>query len=186
MYFLVAGVLVIACFIGFPILLYVVLKKLGYPKTGKILSITCSIIILIIALLTIFEDQLFFKKNAKKLLSEQDIALIDEFEIIENKSMTAIGEYYHTFSLKISPKDKQLIIDQIKKSENFKSLNDKIEDFLSISERYEGGKIIQNYEDSSQFVREYLKSNERGYEPTYRKIEIEKTDNKLIFEEIDD
>ena len=172
--------------IGLVILLYIVPKKLGYPKTGKTLSIIFCVIILTVALMTIFEDQLFFKKDATKLLLEQDITLIDNFEIIENKSMSAIGDYYHTFSLRISPKDKQFIIGQIKGSENFKGLNDKIEDLLHTSDNYEGKKITQNYEDSLQFIREYFKPNGQGYAPTYRKIEIDKKDNKLTFEDIDE
>ncbi|MBW4362459.1 hypothetical protein [Flavobacterium taihuense] len=40
-------------------------------------------------------------------------------EILENKSMSSIGDYYHTFTLKISEKDKTRIINEIKSSKNF-------------------------------------------------------------------
>ena len=187
--FLLIGLLIlffIVLPIGLVVLLYLVPKKLGFSKTGKTLFIIFSFIILTVALMTIFGDQLFFKKDAAKLLLEQNIKLIDNFEIIENKSMSAIGDYYHIFSLRISPKDKKLIIGQIKNSENFKGLNDKIEDLLHTSHKYEGKKITQNYEDSLQFIREYFKPNGQRYAPTYRKIQIDKKDNKLTFEDIDE
>ena len=53
-------------------------------------------------------------------------------------------------------------------------------------DKYTGKKITQNYEDSTRFVREYFEPNGQGYAPTYRRIEIDKTENKLIFEDIDE
>lgn len=57
--------------------------------------------------MSIFEDELFTKNEAKELLKEQNIQLKDVMEILENKQMSSIGEYYHTFTLKISEKTKQ-------------------------------------------------------------------------------
>jgi hypothetical protein len=53
--------------------------------------------------------------------------------------------------------------------------------------KYFGSKIIQNYESENQFVRECFEpSGKKNYAPTYRKIEINKQDNKLIFEDIEE
>lgn len=184
--FILVGLIVIALAGGLTFLFYWIPKKMGYPKPGKILSTIVGFAFVVLTGLIIFQDQLFSKSDARKLLAEQDINLTDKFEIIENKSMSAIGDYYHTFSLRISIKDKQVIIGQIKSSHNFKGLNERPEDILHIEDRYKGKKITQNYEDSVQFVREYFEPNGEGYAPTYRKIEIDKKENILTFEDIDD
>ncbi len=185
--FIIVGIIFLAVAVGLTFLSYWIPKKFGYPKVGRYLAITLGILFSILSIYTIFEDQFFFKRDARKLLNEQDIHLTDDFEIIENKSMSGIGDYYRTFSLTISEHDKQLIIEQIKKSENFKGLKDNKSDIMHSTDRYFGHKQIQNYEDENQFVREYFEpSGKKNYAPTYRKIEINKTDNKLIFEDIDE
>lgn len=184
--FLLVGLIVIALTVGLVFLFYWVPKKMGYPKFGKILSAIVGIFFVVLAVLIIFEDQLFSKNDAKKLLAEQDITLTDKFEIIENKSMSGAGDYYHTFSLRISLKDKQVVIGQIKKSANFKGLNENPKDLLLTQDRYRGKKSIQNYESPTTFVREYFEPNGEGYAPTYRRIEIYKKDNKIVFEDIED
>jgi hypothetical protein len=185
--------LLILVFIGIPIglgfLFYFVSKKLGYPKTAKYLTITYGLFVLIIGLYIAFEDQLFSKNNARELVEEQDIKLTDDFELLKNESISAIGDYYHTFTLKISERDKQNAIAKIKSIENFKSDNGSIETLMyqSAHDRYFGKKVIQNYETENSFVREYFEpSGREGYAPTFRRISISKTDNKLTFEDIDE
>lgn len=173
--------------IGLGCLLYFVPKRLGYPKTGKYLTLIFGLLVLTIVLFIFFEDQLFTKGNAKELVEEQKISLTDKFDLIENKSMSAIGDYYHTFTLKISERDKQKAIEQIKNSTDFKKLGEPTVDFLSTNtDMYNGQKQIQNYETEYGYVREYFKPNGKGYAPTYRRISIDKKENKLTFEDIDD
>ena len=143
---------------------------------------------LTITFLIIFEDQLFTKNRANKLVEEQGIELIDEFELVHNESMTAIGDYYHTFTLEISEKDKQRAISEIKNSDNFQLDNHSIDykPYLS-KNRYFGPKVIQNYETEYAFVREYFEpSGQKGYAPTFRRISISKSKNELTFEDIDE
>lgn len=184
--FILVGLIVLALAVGLTFLFYWIPKKMRYPKLGKILSTIVGFAFVVLTGLIIFEDQLFSKNDARKLLAEQDIILTEKFEIIENKSMSAIGDYYHTFSLRISIKDKQMIIRQIKSSQNFKGLNERPEDISHTEDRYKGKKIIQSYEDSLQFVREYFEPNGVGCAPTYRKVEIDKKGNLLTFEDIDE
>ena len=185
--FILVGLIIIALAIGLIFLSYWLPKKLGYPKLGKALAKLLGLSFIILTVYIVFEDQLFSKKDAIKLLTEQDIHLLDKFEIIDNKSMSAPGDYYHSFNLKITDKDKQLIISQIKNSPNFKGLKDQKEDLLLLNEdRYLGKKLKQNYEDEFQFVREYYEPNGKGIAPTYRKIEIDKKESKLTFEDIDE
>ena len=184
--------LLILVFIGIPIglglLFYFIPKKLGYPKTAKYLTIAYGLFVLAIGLYIAFEDQFFTKNNAIELVEEQDFKLNDKFTLTENKSMSAIGDYYHTFTLDISERDKENAITKIKSSDNFKTDNSSINEMLYLSDkRYFGPKVIQNYETENSYVREYFQpSGRKGYAPTFRRISISKTKNELTFEDIDE
>ena len=189
--FILIGLFILV-FVGLPLglgcLFYFVPKKLGYPKTGKYLTLTFGLLVLTLVLWTVFEDQLFTKGNAKELVEEQQILLDDKFELKENKSMSAIGDYYHTFTLEISERDKQNAILKIKSSDNFKADNTSIDQLLYLSDqRYFGPKVTQNYETENAYVREYFQpSGQEGYAPTFRRLSISKTNNELTFEDIDE
>jgi hypothetical protein len=190
--YLYIGLLVLV-FVGIPIglglLFYFVPKKLGYPKTAKYLTIAYGLFILAIGLFIAFEDKLFTKNNAKELVEEQDIKLTDEFELLKNESMSAIGDYYHTFTLKISERNKQDAISKIKSADNFKADNGSIETLMyqAAPDRYFGKKVTQNYETENSYVREYFEpSGHKDYAPTFRRISISKADNELTFEDIDE
>lgn len=185
------GALILA-FIGIPIgialLLYFVPRKLGYPKTAKYLTIIYGLIVLTIVFLALFEDQLFTKSDAKKLVEEQNIQLRDKFDLINNSSSSAIGDYYHTFTLKISESDKQEAIKTIRNSKDFQPDEKLVDSVLYLrNDRYFGPKIIQNYQTDSSYVREYFQpSGQQGNAPTYRRISISKTKSELTFEDIDE
>lgn len=189
--FLLIG-LYILVFVGLPIglvcLFYFVPIKLGYPKIGKYLAIVFGVLVLTLVLWTVFEDQFFTKDNAEELVEEQQILLEDNFELQKNKSMSAIGDYYHTFTIIISERDKQKAILKIKSADNFKTENSSIEETLYLSnKRYFGPKVTQNYETEKAYVREYFQpSGQEGYAPTFRRILISKTKNELTFEDIDE
>lgn len=188
--FILIGLLIVV-FVGAPLgvvyLGYILLKKLGYPKVGKYLSIMIGLFVVSLVLITVFQDQLFTKNNAKTLVEEQGIFLSDSFEIENNKSMSAIGDYYHTFTLAISVQDKAKAIEKIKSSANFKSPDVAVVDLLyEATDRYNGPTVTQNYETEESYVKEYFKPNGEGYAPTFRRISINKRENKLVFEDIDD
>ncbi len=178
--FLIAG--------GIIYLFYWIPKKLGYPKAGRVLATILTLSLGTAIVLAVFEDELFTKSDAEELLAEQNVKLKDNFEIIENKSMSAIGEYYHTFTLRVSEKDKIGIMREIKRSSNFAVLNEAESTRYSDNTKdyYTGPKRIKNYETETQFVRELFEPKGKGYAPTYRKIKIDKTEKKLIFEDIDE
>ncbi len=185
--FLIAGILIlVAIIIGIVWLCFWIPKKCGYPKFGKYFSILVGTLIAIFILTGIFEDELFSKNDAKELLKEQNIELVDEFELTENKSMSGIGDYYHTFTLKITNRDKNKIIEEIQKAKNFNSDLKTENYFENRDDYYNGPKRIKNYETKNQFVRELFQPNGDNYAPTWRKIEIDKKSNLLTFEDIDD
>jgi hypothetical protein len=134
----------------------------------------------------IFEDELFSKKDALKLLEKHQIVLLDDFTIIENSSSWSIGDYIHSFELEISVKDKNRIIEQIKKVENFK----KLEEFPYVdslkNKKLKVDEIrILYYENKHNFVIEYYKNSGEGIVPIDQTIFVEKNDNILHFIEID-
>lgn len=181
----IIGFILIFVTLGIIFLAYWIPKKLGYPKAGIYISIILTLLIVIITTLTIFEDDLFTKSDAQKLLIEQNIQIKDDFDLKENKSMFSPGDYYHTFTLIISPNDKLRIIKEIKISSNFVK-TDQSESYLDNQDYYYNGpKRIKNYETDEKFVRELFEPHGKGYAPTWRKIEIDKKANKLIFEDID-
>ncbi len=184
--YFIALLIIITIIIGTVFIIYWLPKKLGYPKIGKYLSIFVAFSFLIIILMSIFEDELFSKNEAKQLLKEQNIELKEEFEISENKSMSSIGDYYHTFTLEISENDRKRIIYEIQNSENFKKDKETESYFDNTDDYYKGPKRVKNYETEKQFIRELFEPQGKGYAPNWRKIGIYKTENKLKFEDIDE
>jgi len=167
-------------------ILYSIPTKSGQKKLGIFLSSIVGLFFIYIAVSMIFEDELFSKNEAENLLVEQNINLNNDFEILENKSMSAIGDYYHTFTLKITAEDKIKIINEIRNSKNF-NRGPKIDNYFDNEEDYYNGpKRIKNYETEKQFVRELFEPQGKGYAPTLRKIEVDKNENILTFEDIND
>lgn len=172
--------------IGFIFLAYWIPKKMGYSKVGKYISIILTLLIVIMTTLSMFDDQLFSKTDAEKLLTEQGIQLHENFKLEENESMSGIGDYYHTFTLTITVNDKKRIINEIKSSLNFNN-EKQVESYLdNRTDYYTGPKRIKNYETEAEYVRELFEPQGEGYAPTWRKIKIEKKNNKLTFEDIDE
>lgn len=184
--------LTVLAFLGLPVgiayLLYFVPRKVGHPKAGKYLAIAFGTVVLVGTLWIVFEDQLFTRGNVKDLLQEQQIVLMDDFNIQDNHSSFAIGDYYHTFTLAISSRDRKRVIAKIKSSPGFKRNTSEIDSPLYLrQDRYMGPKIVQNFETEDSYVRAYFQpSGKKGYAPTYRRIFVSKTENKLTFEDIDE
>lgn len=183
--------LLILVFIGIPVgvglLLYFVPKKLGYPKVAKYLSIAYSLFVLLIVLFFACLDRLFTNEDANRLIKEQGFKFKDEFILQKNESSFGIGDYYHTFTLKISKRDKLEAIQKIKSSSNFFTSTEVLENPTDTLNHYFGPKVKWNYENQNSFIREYFQpSGKKGYAPTHRKISISKTKNELKFEDIDE
>lgn len=184
--------LIVLVFIIVPIViglaLYFIPKKLGYPKVGKVLIITYFIAIASIVIYAMNEDRFFTENDAKELIEEQDIKLNDEFDLVENYSSWAIGDYYHSFTIRVSAKDWKNAKKTISEAHDFKPQNDTIQSLIYKNiNRYEGAKVVQDYESHDDFIREYFQpSGQEGYAPTFRRISVSKTENIIIFEDIDD
>lgn len=93
-----------------------------------------------------------------------------------------------TCTLKISERDKRHAITKINSADNFKTDDSSINQTLYLSDqRYFGPKVTQNYETEDAYIRECFEpSGQAGYAPTFRRISISKTNNELIFEDINE
>lgn len=171
--------------LGITFLLYWIPKRLGYPKLGKILAGTLIGLLLLYVLYFAFEDYLFFKSDARKSLSEHGIVLLDDFKILRNENMTAIGDYYHVFTLKISANDKKRLIDQFKHAPGYKGFVAEDYHRLYTLDKYEGNEVIEYSEDEYGYKRESCKPMGKDYAPLLIIITIDKKDNTLTFEDID-
>lgn len=186
MILLIYGLILIALAMGIIFFAYWIPKEMGYPKVGKYISMTSTLLIVIITTLSIFEDELFSNTDAAKLLEEQGIQLHDNFKIEENKSMFWTCNYCHMFTLTITVNDKNRIIYEIKSSLNFNKKKPVESYFDNRTDYYSGPKRIKNYETEAEYVRELFEPQGEGYVPTWRKIKIEKKNNKLRFEDIEE
>jgi hypothetical protein len=189
-FYILIGLLILV-FIGIPVgvglLLYFIPKKLGYPKVAKYLTIAYSLFVLLIVLFFAFVDQLFTNEDANRLIKEQGFILKDEFTLQKNESSIGIGDYYHTFTLKISKRDKHDAILKIKSSTNFYISTEVLENPTDTLNHYFGPKVTWNYENRNSFIREYFQpSGKKDYAPTYRRISISKIKKELKFEDIDE
>jgi hypothetical protein len=177
--------LFISIIVGLIYLAYWLPKRLGKRKLGLWFSgiLTAGLLTLIIA--TVFEDQFFFKSDAKEKLKEHNMELFDNFKIVSNES-GGFMDYFHQFRLTISPADKERLIDQIKSADNYQ---DEIQDMFDLR----SGKIrhndkdtsfTANYHDEWNYIFEYYKPNNQGYTPTWDRISISKIENRLTYERV--
>jgi uncharacterized protein (UPF0248 family) len=180
---LIILILTLLC-IGIIFLFYWVPTKFGYRKTGIILSSLISFCLLFAVLTNVYNDDLFSKNDAVDLLAHHKMVLKENFELVTNESQSGIGDYYHTFRLKISKKDKADLINRIRNSSNFKTQYEKIEDITTLTDRYTGKSISQNYETTNEFVNEIFEPLGKNMSPNHRIIKIEKSDDTLTFEDI--
>ena len=167
-------------------LIYKFLRYINFPKLAILATVAYVLFIIYIPISIIYEDELFFKRDAIELVEDLDFKLNDDFEIIENTSNWGIGESYHTFILEISDNDRNRLINEIKTSKNYMSDSIFSTDKIVYPDRYKGKKTVWNYEDESWYTRHYFQPNGEGYAPIDRSISISKTSNELRFEDIDD
>ena len=174
--------LFISIVIGLIYFAYWLPKRLGNKKLGHWLSGILTAGLLFLIIVTIFEDKFFFKSGAKEKLKEHNIELKDDFRIISNES-GGFMDYFHQFVLIISPQDRERIIGQIIHSENYKDNVEEMFDLRAGKIRYSDKDTLftANYQDKWNFIYEFYKPNKQGYTPTWDKILISKTENKLTY-----
>lgn len=164
---------------------YWTLVNLNFKKAGKIVAIVFSILATLPFLSFALEDYFFFKSDAKKFLTENQITLTDDFKIKLNQ-ITGISDVYQKFELEISLKDKERIIQQLKGSKYFQ---DTVKDNHSLYSMAGSGltnKIYLDFEKNEFVCRETYQKLKIGYVSDYDIITISKTKNILTFERINE
>ena len=179
-------------FLLFPILFFAVifiaywiLINLGFKKAGRIVAISFSIIALLPILAFVFEDFLFFKSNARTMLKENDIVLIDNFSITSN-NISGMRDLYQRFELEISDSDKNRLIKQLRESQFFKDTIVQEYDLQNEMDRKLSKRVFKDYEQNDFIRRESYEKLKQGYKPDLDIITISKTNNTLIFERAND
>jgi energy-coupling factor transporter transmembrane protein EcfT len=158
-------------------------NKLGYRKVGLFLSYFVGLIFLIFFTFIFFEDKFFTKTDAKEILKDEGVILQDEFTITKNESSSAIGDYTHSFDLKISESDKNRLISEIKSSKDFKKNGESIIDIFQNLGKFKGKLISQNFETEENFIKRRYQSSV-GY--WVKTVYIDKKSNVLSFVYIDE
>lgn len=154
--------------VGFLFLLYYIGKRLESKRTGIILSSSVGLFFLLCFLYLRFEDQLFTRSNARELLLTNKIELKDDFEIIQNETNFAVGDFHQRFELKISTQDKSLLVSHFKR---------KTDSINSILEKYPNS--FQEYHENEEG---FFKENSSQSEIEKDYIFISKKGQKLIYE----
>jgi hypothetical protein len=159
-------------------------KRLGQKKLGIVLSGMLIFITVCFILSVIFENELFFKSDAKKLLQENNIILVDQFSFnsIKNDQFGGITQ----FDLNISQKDKRNIIDKIRHAPNYQ---DSISDMYDPIEEWplhlnNNAVYTANYTDSWNYNYEVYKTN-KIYTPIKYIISVSKINNILSYTRLD-
>ncbi|MFT6856818.1 MAG: hypothetical protein ACJA0X_002804 [Cyclobacteriaceae bacterium] len=153
-------------------------------KKVTLLSVLVLIICALIAFET-FKDQLFSNNDVLELLSHQGIILKDPFEILDNSTSSAIGDYSHTFTLQLSSQEVDRLLLEFRSAENYVNLMDssknRHEPYIYFTKKLRS----QYFEKDKSFIQKFHEPI-AGYAPNFRIITIEKDTKHLIFEEVDD
>ncbi len=136
-------------------------------------------------MLETFKDQLFSNNDALELLNHQQITFHDSFEILDNSSSSAIGYSEHTFTLRLSDKDKKRIIEEFRNSGNYTNLSDSTA-IKGQPYPYFTKKLRTQYFETDKYLMQKFHEPIAGYAPNFRIVTIEKSSRKLFFEDIDD
>lgn len=166
-------------FAGLACMLYLIPTIFGYPRVGKILGGIVGAFIIGITFFLVFDDQLFSKRDALKMLKSQDIVLNDDFKIKHNRSEANIGDHSQTFTLQISASDKERLVHELMSAKDFNQnslLPSDHNDQNHISKR------IEIHDTETHYIIEICERPEGGLPSTYTTIKINKKNNLLIFD----
>lgn len=166
---------VLLLILSIPFISYYILKYYGFKKTGIAVGLIVTLIILIPIFLYAFESQLYFKSDARKDLQIAGIILNDDFEIDSN-SIVGLTDYYQTTSIKVSEKDRDIIINKIKNNKNFEILDPK--EFQGNLTSLESNNSTCSYKTKDEYVLETYKKR-AGHRTIRIMISVKKNSNVL-------
>lgn len=165
---------------------YFILKKSGKKKMGVVVSAVLASIVIIPLLLIGLDGRFYNKTDAKEDLKLANLKLNDDFEIISNK-VTGIPERFQYTKLKLSKKDRNRIISEIKKGVNFKKssktriLRNEMWDENAVRNNV----VFTDYLWNNEFIREsYYRQGD--FVPILMIVSLRENSDTLRFERIED
>lgn len=183
MTFLLIVIFAFLILIGLILLTLKVSKRLGYKKTGIVISILIVLVTLAIPLGFLVEDMFFTKNDAIECLQEHDIVLNDDFQFI-NKEVSGVMDYVLQFELKISDTDKNQILKNFRQSNHLIIVDQDImydirpKDYKT---RETDTIMYAIYEENNYWNLQYCKVLTNGYVQTWDLIQISKNDNMINY-----
>ena len=181
LYGAIIGLIILIC----SPLSYFILKKRGKRKLGIVIAIVLALIVIIPLLSLGLEGRFYNKTDAMEDLKLANLKLNDDFEIISNK-VTGMPERFQYTELRLTKKDRNRIIYEIKNGVNFK----KSKKTRILRNEMWGKNSIRNevvftdYQWNNEFIREsyYRQDN---YVPTLMIVSLKENSDTLRFERIE-
>lgn len=158
-------------------------------KKSKILLWTSvSVLILFVIVpftINIFENLFPTKSNVIFLLKEENIKLLDEFEIVRYRKQFTV--YQESFSIKISTNDKKRIINKLITTDNYKKNVDAMYDIRLEVPRFRNidKKYVSSYKKSEVYGFQSFKTRGDGYAPDWVFIKIPEKGNILYYDKFE-
>jgi hypothetical protein len=180
-YIAIIGLIILICS---PIA-YFILTKLGKKKLGIAVAIILASIVIIPLLCSSFEGTFYNKTDAKEDLRLANLKLDDDFEIISN-NVSGMPERYQYTKLKLTEKDKNRIIAEIKNGKGFKESNETDLLYTEMwNEKSVRNKVIDtNYLFGDGYIREsYFREGE--YVPIHITVSLSADSDTLDLERIE-
>ncbi len=157
-------------------------------KKKSIVGLIASILILSVVLLCLLgntiDELTISKEDVFKDLKHLAIDFKDDFEIVDNE-VTGMPERYQTTQIRVSQRDKEVLVRSIVNSDNFKSLVDEQGNMkYYTADAPESEDAIHNFRYPSFYVRE-LKLRLDNF-PTRLRLSIYDTTNIILYQRIED
>ena len=164
-------------------IIYLILKRYGKPKLGKIIASIILIIALCFLFMNQIDENLISNSDVNKDLKLANINLKDDFKIIKNE-VIGFPERFQNTEIKITENDQKRIVNEIKGGNNFKKCDDERNLYYSMIGK-NSKKIVSNYSIKNKLYREFYEMNE-GYVAVSIIIMVNEKSNILELNRIED
>ena len=180
---LIYGLIVLIVFLGIAVGLFIYSKK-SKSKIGLAISVTMMALVVLALSVNIIDEFGISKDDVVSDLKHIKIELKDDFQVIDN-NVTGMPERIQETEIQISKGDKDRIINEIKKSTNFKSFtNGREPSGGEDAAQYEIGGEPCNFEYSGFYTREIYAKIDNF--PTRIQLSICERDNVVKYRRVED
>lgn len=175
--------------VGLTFLAFWLPKRKGRKKLGIRLAIATFLITTSPITSFALEDYWFFKSDVTRTLENHNFILEDDFKILSHE-ITGLMDYYEQFTIELTEKDKERLIEQINNAENYQNLMTEYPyGLISGLPRYSNDSTEEytwNFRTTTEYGYQFYKPKPQGNAPTYVLIMISKNGTTLKYELIYD